>query len=257
MNLYPLKIINTRPEHQASKLSKLLRQHGGAVFDIPALAIAPTEDGWLQMLPDLLDIDQVIFTSRNAVDFFCAKLNALKTSWPTKIKITCIGKATANALDKFALNVDFMPLQANSDKLLALDNFKNPSNQTILLIKGIGGHSQIIAAELKNRGAKVLVLDVYQRVPPPIDVQKIEVLWHNRQADIIIFTSCQAMQSFLGAVTVPLRIWLQQLTWLVISERLADEAKKLGVHNIIVATPDNILPSLYEFKQGLIHDERK
>jgi len=259
MNLNGLRVLNTRPLEQGLALTKAINKANGVSIELPALTILPTSDNWLDDFLNyqqtiierdkklqLHNIHQAIFISANAVNYFYQKLKEHSLSWPSTIKITAIGKASAEALLKWNIEVDNLPKIANSLNLLKLSNLQQITNQNILLIKGEDG-LDVIASNLIKRGANLISLAVYKRVTPKISLQQIQSIWHDDKVDIIIFTSQQAMQNIFKLFDAKGKDWLINKPCLVISERLADFAKKLGVKRVIVSPYDMILNTLEQY----------
>ena len=109
-----LRILNTRPLEQGLLLNKAITRAGGISIDLPALAIEPTADDWLQSLPILKIINHAIFISTNAVNYFYEKLEQQPLIWPETIQTTVVGRATAIALAKWNIRLDNVPLIADS-----------------------------------------------------------------------------------------------------------------------------------------------
>ena len=73
-----LRVLVTRPEHQAESLCRLIEQHGGVAIRCPTLVIAEPRD-WtpaLAILDRLADYNLAIFTSANAVTIVGERLQA-------------------------------------------------------------------------------------------------------------------------------------------------------------------------------------
>ncbi len=243
MNLNGLRILNTRPRDQSLDLSQAIHDAGGVSIDLPALAIEPTADVWLKNLPDLTRTHHAIFISTNAVNYFFTAVSTEQFTWPRTIQTTAVGKATARALEKWGVHVDHIPPIANSEHLLQLESLKQVLNQTILWVKGEGGRIDIPHA-LRTRGAQLISLDVYRRVLPNKTPQHVYSLWHDDVVDIILLTSQQAMHNLFTLLGVEAHPWLRKTPCIVISERLAQEASRLGMQNIMVCRYDTILNTL-------------
>ena len=252
--LQRLRIVNTRPLEQGQILSKAITEAGGISIDFPVLAIEPTGDDWLTELPNLNTVLHAIFISANAVEFFYTKLKQHGLRWPTTIQTTAIGKASAAALAKWGISVDHVPSSADSEHLLQLDALQAVEGQSILLIKGEGGRPEIINT-LLVRGATLVSLDVYRRVLPSTP-QKTHSLWHDNAVDIILFTSQQAIHNLFVLLGKDAHPWICQTPCLVISERLAKEASRMGMQTIIISQYDTIVSTLEHYNQGLVHDKQ-
>ena len=255
-NLKGLRILNTRSITQGIALNQAITAAKGVSIHLPAFSIEPTGDNWLRYLPDLSKIHQAIFISSNAVDHFCMGLQQQQLTWSNSIKTTSIGKASAAALEKWNIRVDNVPLIADSEHLVQVHSLQEVQNQTIVLVKGEAGRMEI-ENTLVARGAKVIPLVVYRRVLPQAEQKHIESLWHDDLVDIILFTSQQAMNNIFTLFGQDAHSWLCSKPCLVISERLAEEAAKLGLQTIIISQYDTILHTLEHYNQGQTHDNEQ
>ncbi len=254
MDLNGLKILNTRPARQAETLNESIKKAGGISIAIPALEIVSTQS-WLEIFKkiNLHTVHYAIFTSPNAVEFFAKKFPSYKL--PSTIKTIAIGKGTANALTFFQIPVTYIPEKANSEYLLKLPDLNDVQDKTILLIKGEGGRD-LIPMTLNNRGGKVITLDVYKRIIPAIDPDKITTLWQNNGVDIILCTSQQAISNLFTLFGKEGHTWLCNKPWVLISERLMQAAYTVGIKKPLLADYDHIIEAIAKFNnQGLLHGE--
>lgn len=240
-DLQGLTVLNTRPLLQGIPLTRAILARGGQVITLPALEIVETSKAWLKGL-DIHQFSQVIFTSANAVDFFCKEFKTL----PENLKITAIGEGSAKALHKAGNKVHFLPETPSSESLLDLKNFSHVSNQALLLVKGEGGLS-VIEETLKARGAKLSIVEVYKRQLPAMESDRGN--WQEKKIDIIIVTSRDAMENLFKLLDKRFHAWLRQRPWLLISQRLADFANQSGISTIILSRPEDILETLCQFKK--------
>jgi uroporphyrinogen-III synthase len=241
-SLQGLRILNTRPLEQSRTWSHEIRALGGIAIDLPTLAIEPITS-WFMHLPPLQLVKQVIFISANAVHHFFSALKQGAIAWPTNIQITAIGKATAAALLTYDVTAQHIPRIADSEHLLMLDSLQHVGQQTILLIKGEDGRT-LINDKLKERGARLIPLSVYRGVLPPTSEEFLNSLWHDDAVDIILFTSQQVMSNLFTLFGKEAKEWLCGKPCLVISERLATEAARLGMQHITVSGYDKVLETL-------------
>ena len=247
MNLNGLRVLNTRPLEQGLALHQAIMNAGGVSIHLPALAIVPTTTDWLKTLPDLTSITHAIFISTNAVTHFYAALKQQQLVWPSTIQTTAIGSASAKALTTHHIRVDYMPSIADSEHLLQLNKLQQVRNQTIVLVKGDGGRMDI-QRTLLQRGAHLIALDVYRRVLPDTSPTFLHSLWHDKLVDIILFTSQQSIHNLLVLFGEKARSWLCNIPCVVISERLAEAARHIGMRTIIVSSYDSLLNTLEQYK---------
>ncbi|WP_028388659.1 uroporphyrinogen-III synthase [Legionella fairfieldensis] len=253
-SLQGLRVLNTRPVEQAKALSQAIETAGGTAIECPALTIVPTSRAWLSSLPVLHKVDQAIFVSANAVTHFFTSLKQERLQWPSTIQIIAIGPATATALAQYHIRVDWIPAITDSEHLLKLEIMRAIHHKTILLIKGEEGRD-VLEKGLTARGTNLIPVNVYRRQLPEPNPQYISSLWHNDAVDIILFTSEQAMNNLFTLFGEEAYTWLCSKPGLVISKRLAEAAALAGIQTILVSSPENLLKTLYQFNQGLIHGQ--
>ena len=242
-----LRVLNTRPFKQGAALSQAIREAGGLPIDLPALIIEPTLSDWLAQLPVLDSIHLALFVSANAVDCFFAPLKQTSRSWPAGICVIAMGTATAEALNKQGIQVHHAPTIADSEHLLTLDALQQIQNDTVLLVKGVGGRT-LIAETLLARGARLIPLDVYLSKAPTFNRTEINSLWQDDAVDIILLTSEQAIRNLVMAFSGEGLAWLCNKPCIVISDRLAAVADSLGMKHILLCHHDMILTALKGFK---------
>jgi len=240
VNLQGQHILVTRPQQQSGTLITLIEQHGGQAIAFPTLEIVPViNDSLKQQLKNIKAYQWLIFISANAVNFAVAANNG-KIEPFTQLKIAAVGKATEKALENVGLTVDLVPKTGfNSEALLATDVFLQVKEQRILIVRGEGGR-EILAQALRERGAMVDYLEVYQRIMPVAKAKTAAVLTalQQGQIDMIIITSGQILQNLLLLLEKH-RTLLFNIRLVVVSERIEQLAKSLGFKHIVVSSPDD------------------
>lgn len=248
-NLQGLRILNTRPAHQAKNLSDAIKTAQGQVIECPTLLIQPTSRDWLKTLPDLNQVDLAIFVSANAVYYFFKSLADEHLTLPAHIKVIAIGEATAKALQSWTILVTATPAMADSEHLLSMDIIKGLSQATVLLCKGDNGRP-LIEDELKQHGMNLIPISVYRREMPTYDPKFIKAIWQNDLVDIILITSQQSLQHLFSMFGNEAEQWLKDKTYLVLSERLASIARSHGITKVTISQPDDIINTLNRIKHG-------
>lgn len=245
-SLKGLRILNTRPQEQAYKLSESIRDLGGMVIELPALEIQAIDSNWVNLLPELTDVDHAIFISANAVHYCFTQLKARHINWPTSIHITAIGQGSAAALQRFSIKVDAIPEFPDSEHLLSLEPLQHIEKQNVLLFKGNGGRL-LVEEQLVQKGANLVILPIYQRIMPKISPLFIQSIWRDDFVDIILLTSEQSLHNLFKLFGKEAHNWLKNKKWLVISERLAHTASALGIYNIKICHPNQVLNTLFDY----------
>lgn len=245
-SLQGLRILNTRPQGQAEKLSDDICEAGGIAINLPTIEIKATSKAWINSLPDLKSLDQAIFISANAVKYCFTQLKQHQIIWPSSIEVLAIGQGSANALSAFDVRTDAIPEIADSEHLLALKNLQNPTQKNILLIKGEDGRP-LIENKLLEKGANLTILKVYQRIMPEIPREFIHSLWHNDAVDIILITSEQSLLNLFKLFDKKAHDWLKNKAWLMFSSRLAQSAADLGIQNVRISHPEQVMNTLFDY----------
>jgi uroporphyrinogen-III synthase len=251
--LNKLRVLNTRPEGAAVSLNQAIEAADGIAMTLPGLQIKAHESDWLSPILPLTQAEQAIFISPNAATYCFERLRRCQIAWPATVRVSAIGNATASTLKKVGVYVDYVPDIATSEHLVQLNNFQDIQHQTIFLFKG-GNGREIITDTLLEKGANLISVSVYGTEKPTITPGYINFLWKNDAIDTILFTSLQAMQNIITFFTGESLVWLCNKPCIVISERLANEAKQLGMKRIIISHYNDIINTLIQIKKGLLHD---
>jgi uroporphyrinogen-III synthase len=235
-----LRVLVTRPVHQADKLSQLVENAGGVPVRFPVLAIIGIENNFQATNPlvNLSRYQWLIFTSANAVNFAVKAIGGKIQEFignSSGFKIASIGKATADALNKFGLTPDLMPNHGfDSENLLLMPEFQTVDGISILIVRGLGGREEL-ATILRERGAFVDYWEVYQRVLPNSDKTEVHELLSSNKLDCITITSTEALQNLLVMIDDKnYQKTLFNLPLVVISNRIRKLAEEIGFKQIKV-----------------------
>lgn len=250
-SLTHLKILITRPQHQAENLQKQIVALGGTPLLFPTLEIVSMNESiTLPVLSRLAEFDIAIFISPNAVFEAIRLLQKHHLQWPVQIKTLAVGASTAIALQERGLSdVIYPATEFNTEGLLRLPELQIVAAKKIVLICGAGGRDQL-AKTLKNKGAELIELAIYRRILP-ITKPSAAVL-HN-EIDVIVSTSMTGLKNLLQLVDEVGRSRLKNMSLLVVSDRMAEEAKGLGfIKSVIVAenaTDSGIIKALVDWRE--------
>lgn len=240
----------TRPADKGLPLAKLLgnmkiKASCQSFFDYKAAtdtdAVFATIE---QVQPDI-----IIFVSSAAVQYAQTAL-PIKTwlkdsSTPTFI---AVGKATEKALIACNIVNVVTPEQHTSEGLLTLSVLQQVANKRILIVRGDGGR-ELIKEQLMRKGANVDYLETYRRdwvVLPATTIAQ----WQQNMVNIFVITSNALLQRivdlfnrFMNTLApdelVRFHQWKNTCSWVVASERIASNAKLLGLKQVINANGAN------------------
>jgi uroporphyrinogen-III synthase len=227
ISLHGLRVLITRPAHQAKELAAQIQYYGGIAVHFPTLEVIGTKNIKKVILgiKKLNQYDLVIFISPNSVFNSAESIHCIWPAWPKNAKTIATGPGTVLALKQYDLPSDDCPEKDFSGiGILNLAALQDIKQKKILIIKGVGG-SLYLAKSLRARGAQIDSLNVYKRQLPKIDKANIPV---QKTIDVIICTSHSGLKNLVGLLYPYWKGILFKKQLLVISPRLADSAKKLG-----------------------------
>lgn len=176
--LQQIRVLVTRPEHQAQTLLDLLHQVGASPVALPLLQIRAVEEhdaGFHTLKQHFLDLDlyqHIIFISPNAARFGGDWIDQYWPQLPLKINWFAIGQTTAATLNNYGIDAYHNPLGYDSEALLSAPALQQISGDKVLIMRGFGGREKL-ADELRARGAQVSYAELYTRSCPdylPADI---------------------------------------------------------------------------------------
>lgn len=242
--LMGVKVLVTRPAHQADHLCHLIEQAGGQPLRFPVIEVAEVEDNseLLNCVKRLTEFDIAIFISVNAVDKAFPTLLKRSDSL-SHLQIAAVGKRTAEAIEKWGYPVLYPDPPFNSESLLKMPELQLVEDKNIVIFRGEGGR-EILADSLRQRGAAVEYVNVYQRVQPSTPVKPLEPI------DVITVTSGEGLQNLFAMLAD--QDWLVCTPLIVISSRMVTQARQLGAKApLFVATSasdEGLLTALLEWR---------
>lgn len=224
-----LRVLVTRPAHQAEAFCTALERAGARAIRFPVMVIGPPPDpdALAVIAAGLADFQLAIFISVNAVQRGLPML-CPGGHWPPGTAIAAVGSRTAIELTTRGLCVDLVPASGhNSEALLALPGLARMAGRRVLIVRGDGGR-ETLADTLRARGAEVVYGEVYRRELPRLDPAPLLRDWRMEGIDLVAVTSVHSLRNLwrlLGTAGQPL---LQSCTLLLASEAVRDVALELG-----------------------------
>ncbi len=247
-----LTVVVTRPRRQGAATAKALRAAGAEAIELPVLDITP--------LPASIDAtllaraSLVIFVSANAVEY---GLDVLRRAGgiPPGARMAAIGEATMRALNDAGFAYVVSPQQSiDSEALLAMPQLQGSevNGQHVILIRGKSesGGRRVLEAELAARGARVTVLECYERrdtLPPIAPLQQLVGSLRNDIA--VMALSVETLESLLNVFALQSN-WLRA-TWLLVpNARVAAAARTRGFERVteVGVSAESLICALVELK---------
>lgn len=225
-----MSILVTRPSPAGEALVELLIEHGLFAYHTPLITFSPGRD--LDKLPQYLATlrqdDIIIAASQHAVHYAQAQLSRNNIQWPEKNHYFAIGAQTAAKLQQAThLSVSWPKGREISEQLLKLPQLQHVAGKNVLILRGNGGR-QLLAETLEERGASVTFCECYQRHSIDYDGDELCRQWQRININTLVITSGEMLQQLYELVPENYRNWLCDCRLLVVSERLADQARLLG-----------------------------
>jgi uroporphyrinogen III methyltransferase/synthase len=173
----------TRARAQASGLAGRLRELGANVLETPVIRIEPRSIA----SPDLTAYSLVCFTSPNGVEVFFAALDGDARAL-AGASVAAIGPGTAAELQRRGIHADVVPERYVAEGLL--EALPDVRGQRVLVARAAEARD-VLPDGLRERGAEVDVLALYDTVAEPIDPGSLD------GATYVTFTSSSTVRYFL------------------------------------------------------------
>jgi len=223
----------TRPDGQVDTLTAQLEKHGMTVCKLPLLEIAPLPETPL-IRNTVMALDQVellFFISTNAAQLGMALIENYWPQFPVGVDVFSVGPTTAAVLEDHGLTVHYPVRRMSSEALLALPALQDIAERKALIVRGVGGR-ELLATALKQRGAQVSYLEIYERRCSHYAPGEIATLLDAQTPDAVIVTSAEALAN-LATLLATDRIAPATLPLYVSSDRLAEVAAELGFDDCV------------------------
>jgi uroporphyrinogen III methyltransferase/synthase len=194
------KIVITRAREQAGELIRLLEGYGAHVIEFPTIEVVPP-DSWDSVdraIGDLETYHWIIFTSTNGVKFFLKRLRLKKRRLRefNDLRFCAIGPRTGQEIEKAGVKVNVVPDRYCAEGLVQRLGIEKLEGRRILLARAKKARD-LVPKELRNLGATVDVVEVYQTVMPNVSKKEIERVFQRDRIDLITFTSSSTVNHFI------------------------------------------------------------
>jgi uroporphyrinogen-III synthase len=191
-----LRIVVTRPEHQAEELAGPLRERGAEVLLLPVIAIAPPADPRaLELAAAQADrFDWLVFTSANAIGAFVAALG--RAPGEVQARIATVGAATRTVAERAGFAVSLTPERYVAEALVESFAREELAGQRIL-IPSAAVTRDVVAPALRARGATVDVVEAYRNVIPDGAAARAWEVFREPFPDWVTFLSTSAVENLV------------------------------------------------------------
>ena len=218
MNEFPLeacRVLVTRPAGQQQELIAAIEALGGKAISLPLLAIKPIRDAGAEArlrenLSRLQDYDLLIFVSVNAARFgakqIIGRIAESGEAISPNASILAVGAATAREAASLLDRPVHGPVTGGgSEILLELPQLEDVKDRRVAIFRGQGGR-ELLAAELRRRGAIVDYFEVYRRTPVAGAEGQLKEILSESPPDAAVITSAESLarwRELLGEIAGP------------------------------------------------------
>ncbi len=232
-------ILNTRPLTKALPLAKAIEAEGGRCIVLPSIEIIPVSiPNENKLLTQVEESDFLLFVSQYAVQY------TPRICFSSLVKKVAIGRATAKALEQIGISTDLIPEEPSSEGLLSLPIFESLEGKSVTIFRGKSGRT-LLDETLQQRGAIVQEVILYERVLPVWTPEDYALISQNT-IDVALGLSVDSLTYFFSQLKLSEKKRLLSVPWLVMSDRVAEQAKKLGIETIHIVSKGDVLRSLIQ-----------
>jgi uroporphyrinogen III methyltransferase / synthase len=240
------RILITRAAAQAKALSQPLEDLGADAIICPTIEIVPAENTTEleTALAELAEIDMLILSSVNAVEFFFSFLDKMGLGPDNlqKIQVIAVGPKTARAIEANGLQVDSMPADYRAEGILDLLGDKVAGKRVLYPRAGLA--RDILPSRLTDAGAKVLAPVAYSSVSPVETAEKLRQAFQNG-LDLLTFTASSTVRNFMQLISPEWLDAARQIPVASIGPLTSQTAREHGLQ-VAVEPKDSTLEAMVE-----------
>lgn len=194
-------VLVTRAPGQAGEFSRLLRERGAAVVEVPTIEIVPPLS-WAEAdraIGRLPGYDWLILTSTNAVDWFFRRVRERRGGLAclAGVRVCAVGPKTRETIERAGLDVAFQPSVYRAEGLINEAGAGAWQGKRVLFPRAAEGRD-VIPDEMRRVGAELDLVTVYRTVPSPVGREKLHSLLAAGTLDALTFTSGSTVKSFVS-----------------------------------------------------------
>ena len=196
--LFGKRVVVTRARAQASRLSGRLATLGAEVIETPSIRIEPRRDDAVQALAEGIEGYRLVcLTSPNGAALLLealARAGRDARSLAGAV-VAAIGPGTATELAARGIRPDVVPRRSTAEGLV--EALRPVPLTGPVLVATAAAARDVLPAALRERGAEVEVVALYDTVPEPLTEGQVASVG---RADYVAFTSASTVRHFLAAL---------------------------------------------------------
>lgn len=201
--LFGRRVLVTRPREQAVDLIDRLTALGAEPVEAPMIRIAPPLDpGPLhRAAAHAGEFDWIVFTSANAVEAFMdVLLEGNRDVRALKGPLLCtVGTGTAERLARYGIKVDLVPSEFRAEAVVEAITERGPVTDAHVLLPRGDIAREVIADQLRERGARVTDVVAYRTVLEDTtrdEEPDVYGMLLQGKIDVVTFASASAVRNF-------------------------------------------------------------
>jgi uroporphyrinogen III methyltransferase/synthase len=224
---------------------------------MPTVCFAPVEDSQAlnSAIENVKSYDWALFTSANAVRFFCDRcrnlgmeVKSLQSPGPS---VGAVGPATAKAALAGGLRVNYVAKKHDGESL-ARELAGSIKGRTVLLPRGDHSDNRMPAA-LRKAGAQVTEVIVYRTLVPETLESVVLDRVKRAEVDAVVFASPSAFQNLSAFLScADLAALSKRIQFVAIGSTTADAMREGGARTAIEASEssaDGLAEAIINFYQ--------
>lgn len=198
--LFGRRVVVTRPAHQIAATADDLRRRGAEPLAHPTIALRPPPDppAVLRAIDRMDEVDLVVFTSPNGVDWFWRALDEAERDARAfrRAEVAAIGPATAAALRGRGVRADIVAPRFVAEELAtAILDARGERRGRVLLPRALVAR-EVLPDTLREAGFEVEVVPVYETVPATGTEALVATL--DEGVDALLFTSSSTVDNLVA-----------------------------------------------------------
>lgn len=224
-------VVVTRPADSAASLRRRVEALGGTAVGVPGLS--------LRQSPDLQQSARKLIAETRAQDWIFSSPAAVRFAFrlvpgshvPRSARVFGVGTGTQRALARHGIRAIVPGDRIDSEGLLELPELADVRNRQIALIGASGGR-ELISTTLRDRGAHVESIHVYERGRPRLNRLHFDALARATNPLITLISSGEALVNLVALLPPPLLARLRRQILIVSSARLMAIAEDRGFEDV-------------------------
>jgi uroporphyrinogen-III synthase len=188
-------VLISRPASQLTDFLRVANDRNVKVIPFPLHTIEPTIDRLdpQTVARDLQNCSWLLFTSANAVTIYFDFLRKNEITVPANVAIGVIGKKTAQAVERYGLQVAICPADEVAEGLLDEVLRATPQREKTIIIPAAEDIRPVLIEGLLSAGYRACKFDIYRSVATP---RKLLPVIADERIDYSCFLSSSAVQRY-------------------------------------------------------------